>query len=778
MLLLCALTAGAQVAPVPPKPVRPNAPKPTEILVRAVTQEVDGSMHRLRGAAEIETTEMLLRADEIDYDEKNDYAEARGNVRFDHFERGEHIEADRVEYHLSKQQGRFYNVRGSSPAKLEARPGVLTTTSPFSFEGKWAERIENRYILHDGFITNCKIPRPWWVLRAREFDIIPGDRAIARNSTFWLRKIPLLFAPKFYKALDRAPRKSGFLTPTFGNSSRRGLMAGGGYYWAINRSYDATYRSQWFRTRGFAHHVDIRGKPAQKTDFNFILYGVDDKGPVNDDGSRGESQGGYMMSLTGRSELPGGWRARGEFNYLDSFTFRQAFTESYYEAVYSEVHSRAHLSKYWSDMVFHLAASRFEAFQWAAPQEFPSTRSENKVSLRKLPSAEFNSRDRQINDRILPVWISWNSSVSFLRRHETYTYDSGAGLVRSELETAQFVDRLDFEPRIMTALRWKDISLIPAFSIRETRYGSSLDSQGKVTGQSLLRSSTDFSADLILPSFSRIFESPPRWLGAKLKHAIETRASFQYVDGIGSDFHRIIRFDETDILSDTNQADITLTNRLFSKTRDGNVSEILSWDLTQRWYFDPDFGGAVDPGRRNVLLSTGSLTGLAFLDVSRSYSPLISSLRGWVHGVGFEWRTDYDPLRNRFVNSSFSANGRISQNYFVQVAHNTVRSVPVTSDKTTLDGLSPTANQISSTFGFGQENRRGVSAGTMLVYDYTRNVMLFNQTQVTYNTDCCGWSIQYRRFGFGDRNENQFRVAFAIANIGSFGTLKRQERIF
>ena len=56
--------------------------------------------------------------------------------------------------------------------------------------------------------------------------------------------------------------------------------------------------------------------------------------------------------------------------------------------------------------------------------------------------------------------------------------------------------------------------------------------------------------------------------------------------------------------------------------------------------------------------------------------------------------------------------------------------------------------------------------------------MQFATTQVTYNTDCCGWSVQYRRFSFGMRHENQFRVAFAIANIGSFGTLKKQERLF
>jgi len=49
---------------------------------------------------------------------------------------------------------------------------------------------------------------------------------------------------------------------------------------------------------------------------------------------------------------------------------------------------------------------------------------------------------------------------------------------------------------------------------------------------------------------------------------------------------------------------------------------------------------------------------------------------------------------------------------------------------------------------------------------------------VTYNTDCCGLSFQYQRLNFGTQFRSEYRVAFAIANIGSFGTLKRQERIF
>jgi LPS-assembly protein len=80
--------------------------------------------------------------------------------------------------------------------------------------------------------------------------------------------------------------------------------------------------------------------------------------------------------------------------------------------------------------------------------------------------------------------------------------------------------------------------------------------------------------------------------------------------------------------------------------------------------------------------------------------------------------------------------------------------------------------------GYGSQTQRGFNAAFTAVYDYRLGIMQFATTQVTYNTDCCGLSVQYRRFNIGTRNENQFRVAFAIANIGSFGTMKRQERLF
>jgi LPS-assembly protein len=56
--------------------------------------------------------------------------------------------------------------------------------------------------------------------------------------------------------------------------------------------------------------------------------------------------------------------------------------------------------------------------------------------------------------------------------------------------------------------------------------------------------------------------------------------------------------------------------------------------------------------------------------------------------------------------------------------------------------------------------------------------MQYALAQATYNTDCCGLSVQYRRFSIGLRDENQYLLSFAISNIATFGTLKKQERLF
>jgi LPS-assembly protein len=38
--------------------------------------------------------------------------------------------------------------------------------------------------------------------------------------------------------------------------------------------------------------------------------------------------------------------------------------------------------------------------------------------------------------------------------------------------------------------------------------------------------------------------------------------------------------------------------------------------------------------------------------------------------------------------------------------------------------------------------------------------------------------VEYRRINFGVRDDTAYRFSFSIANIGTFGNLKKQERLF
>jgi LPS-assembly protein len=259
-----------------------------------------------------------------------------------------------------------------------------------------------------------------------------------------------------------------------------------------------------------------------------------------------------------------------------------------------------------------------------------------------------------------------------------------------------------------------------------------------------------------------------------MKHVIESRVIFRHVGGVDS-YDRIIRFGSAETVSNTAEAEFSLANRVYVKRGD-QVSEMLSWQVWQSRYFDADFGDAVsalDPStgkpRRNVIASSLNLTGFSFLDGPRRYSPIVSALRiSPLSGFGMEWRTDYDPLWRRPVNSWLTADWRRSI-YSIMLGHNLVRGGPQ---------LSARANEFNGRFTFGNDNRRGWNAAVESLHDFRTGITRWATGQVTYNTDCCGLSFQYQRFDAVNRKDNVYRVAFSVANIGSFGSLRPQNRLF
>jgi LPS-assembly protein len=64
-------------------------------------------------------------------------------------------------------------------------------------------------------------------------------------------------------------------------------------------------------------------------------------------------------------------------------------------------------------------------------------------------------------------------------------------------------------------------------------------------------------------------------------------------------------------------------------------------------------------------------------------------------------------------------------------------------------------------------------------FDELAGFLQYAAVQANYNFDCCGIVFEFRRFALGPvRNDNQFRFAFNLANVGAFGNVRRQERVF
>ena len=175
------------------------------------------------------------------------------------------------------------------------------------------------------------------------------------------------------------------------------------------------------------------------------------------------------------------------------------------------------------------------------------------------------------------------------------------------------------------------------------------------------------------------------------------------------------------------------------------------------------------PACRNVVASSIALTAYAFLDGPRSYSPVVSSLRmSPKPGLSVEWRTDFDPLHDRIVANSF-AGMYFFKSYAVSIGQDSLHYDPV---------LEAAANQVNAGFHWGNENRRGLNAGVTAVYDLHQSTLRDVMSQFTYNTDCCGLSVQYGKWNVGVRFDTVFRLSLSVANIGSFGTLRKQEQMF
>lgn len=802
--LLChlLLAPGLVTSQTPPLPAASSGQAPEEVTIRAVEQEKTGSVYHLRGKAEIDYRTYIVHADEITYNSDTGESELQGNMLLEGGPYDEHVEASHGTYNIETEVGKFYDVIGTVGFKGRRSQYVLTSTNPFAFTGKIVEKNgPDRYLVRQGTVTTCHLQHPKWQFHAHEMTVDVDSTAKIHDSEFSLFGIPVFYFPYVTHPVQ-VTRQSGLLIPGLGNSSTKGYIVGDSIYWVLNRSTDATLGAEYYSKRGWAQQATFRMRPSESSYVWFNYSGVVDRGILT--GGSVQHQGGEDARF--QADHPfGSVRGVANVDYLSSFVYRIAFTDIYAQAIDSEVKSQIFLSNTTDGFHFNALAERYQNFDVCVPETGVNTgctaiTSTELIRILHTPSVFIDSEERQLANT--PLYWSFASAVEGLQRREL------------GFRTAALVGRFDLAPTLALPLEWKGWSIRPAVTLRDTAYTQTLDpATDTVSNNVLNRKSLEASFDLEAPPVEKVFDHP--WLRRKWKHVIEPRLRYDYIKGIDN-FADIVRFDATDVLTNTNEIEYGVINRIYAKRLDPNASEcgdqamamlnvggppqtgivpweappspdkqpcatgpreIVSWEIGQKYYFDPTFGGALVPGVRNVFTSTADFTGVAFLNQRRNFAPIISRLRVETSlRTNTEWDLDYDTKTGQINGSTALVNYHYGPftigggDAFLRVLDANPQSI-LTSQSS--------FHQFRVLAGYGQLNKPGLSAAANFGFDSNEGNLQYATAQTTYNWDCCGLSIEYRRFALGAvRNENQYRFTFTLANVASFGNLKRQERLY
>jgi len=830
--------------PTSPKPSatpKPGAAKPPKlvispeqpVVITAQQCESAGEVYTITGNAEIHFSDYIFHGDHVTYDHSSGDATATGHVRLDGGPRDMHITSSHGVYNIRTQTGKFYDVNGTTGARFRGLNVTLTSSNPIAFAAREMDQTgPQEYVLYHGSVTSCELPHPKWRFHAAKIILRVGDSAKVYRSTFRLKGVPILYLPYAAPPADKLGRQSGFLIPVFGTSNTKGTIVGDSYYWAINRSMDATTGAEYMSNIGWMLQGDYRAKPTQGSflNLNYVQVLTSTTTPVtvgtNPNGTAIKepvSEAGEDIKLNGAAIFPHDVRGVVSAEYLNSFVFREQFSPTFTQAVNSEVNSIAFLTKSLDGFSFNGYAGRYQNFQSTAPG--------NVITILHTPATELNGIDRPIAHT--PVYWSYDLAAEGLKRSEP-------GFVTPEL-----VGRFDIIPTLSLPLFVGGWTFRPAVDPRNTVYTQEQvpTAAGPVPINSIInRRSITASMEVRPPVLEKAFDK--ELFGRKVKHTVEPYVVYRYTNGVVN-FGSIIRFDFRDILSNTNEVEYGVMQRLFLKRPGGGCAPekalpppsgtvpgappgtgrpskpssttsvpgteakapaapsgcapsggdaFVTWEVKQKYFMDENFGGAVVNNTRNVFTTTDALTGIAFLTAPRLFSPIVSRLNFRTNSnTDVGWAFDYDTTPARINASTLYARYRWG-NYFVEGSQAYMRDLgevvfaPGTQTPlppcfpgglSTVPCVPQVYNQVRALVGYGSPSKRGWSAAGNIGYDFEFQTLQYGAAQAAYNWDCCGISVEYRRFSLGTvRNENQYRFAFTLANIGSFGNMKRQERLF
>jgi LPS-assembly protein len=233
------------------KQVSPDKASP--MLLQADDLIYDNRNNRViaRGNVEIYYNDNVLLADEVIYDKTVNTLTATGNVRLKDTD-GSVVNADRLTLSSNFRDGFIRSLRA-----LTQDDSRIAATNAYRKDGKT--------IYENGVVTACKPCEanpdrpPVWRVKATRVIQDPEDQNIYyENAQFEVYGVPVGWFPYFYTPDPSAKQRSGFMQPYYSSSTTLGYTVAIPYYWGLSPNYDLMLTPEVTTNAGYLMLADWR----------------------------------------------------------------------------------------------------------------------------------------------------------------------------------------------------------------------------------------------------------------------------------------------------------------------------------------------------------------------------------------------------------------------------------------------------------------------------------------------------------------------------------------
>lgn len=726
-----------------------------------------------------------LQADKMTVYEAENRILAEGSVVFDQADQ-QRITGSRAEWNYRTKTGYFLDSTGYTNQTQDGTRIYFT-----------ADRVEkislDTIVATNVQVTACDEDVPKWGFQAKKARIKAGDRVRIYSPQLKIKKIPVFFLPYASVSIKHRDRASGFLTPTFGGSGSKGFRLSNAYYLTLGRSADFTFRNDIYTQRGVGFGGDLRTRANSRSFFNAGFYAVKDRvlGPAED--AEHPDQGGSSFYVEGVHYFKNGFTAAADVNITSNLAFRQVFSDNIQQAISPEETSQVFINK----------ENKEYSFNFLARTQVTSL-TNARVRIRELPSISIEKRPTILSFfQKLPIYFSFEGAAEGTSRKETVEdpVQFVNEVLGNPIITPTIVQRLDLHPRFELPLTFAGWNITASGNGRVTFYSNSLDPATRdVLGRNVTRTYGEFEFDVRPPALAKDFHRGGNFF---FRHVIEPYITYRRLAGINN-FDRIIRFDYVDAIADTNEFEFGVANRFFTRRSTEKVSdaaikaagsnansstetaqsvatqpyEALTVTVRAKYFFDPFFGGALKPGRRNQFYPLNTLTGFAYGGLPRTFSPVNVDARYRPRRDLFaDFRTDIDTSGGgvRSVSTTFGLSKslvKVFQSFYYTRA---IEVLPDFADSRGFEAGTLRGSQWSPSVFLGNVDR-GLFGGASFFFDFQKrpgrgNSSLISSTvTLGHSWDCCAVTAQFSSFNVGLRKENRVVFSFRLNGIGTFGT--------